>query len=124
MDYPVIPFEGYWDNQITHRAQFTLIQLNQSALTSRSRSQLINSVRRSWSVSGLITNQGELDTFLRTRNGFPFSYVPNVDGPDEGNLNGNFTCTDWSFTWHIFLPPNTAVHTFQATFVEDFNPIP
>ena len=118
MAYPVIPLVGFWNNQIQYTPKFTLIQTTEGGVTSRTRSQLINSVRRSWSISAVITNQAELDTFLRNRNGLPFQY--NTDGSTS---DGNYTCVEWTFGWKLYVPPN-GVWDFQATFIEDFNPEP
>ncbi|EKU97978.1 hypothetical protein Lepto7375DRAFT_7237 [Leptolyngbya sp. PCC 7375] len=116
MSYPIIPLVGFWNNQIQYTPKFTLIQASEGGVIDRSRSQLINAVRRSWSVSAVITNQGELDGFLRDRDGLPFEYRPDGLTPD-----GNYTCIDWTFGWKVFVAPN-GVWDFQATFIEDFNP--
>ena len=116
MAYPVIPLVGFWNNQIQYTPKFTLIQTTEGGVISRNRSQLINAVRRSWSISAVITNQAELDTFLRNRNGLPFQYQP-----DGVTADGNYTCIEWAFTWKFYVPPN-GVWSFEATFIEDFNP--
>ena len=119
MAYPVIPLVGYWNNQTQYTPKFTLIQTSEGGVISRTRSQIINAVRRSWSVSGILTNQAQLDTFLRQRKGQPFEYRP-----DNQNLDGIYTCIEWTFTWELFIPPASTVVGFQATFKEDFNPKP
>lgn len=123
MAYPTIPLFGFWNNQIQHSPSFTLVQTNPGGVTSRNRSQLINAVRRSWSVQGNITNRDELDTFLRDRNGRPFGYVS-----DGLTHDGNYTCIDWAFTWLVYIVPEVGAPsggwTFSATFIEDFNPQP
>ena len=115
MAYPVIPLVGFWNNQIQYTPKFTLNQTTEGGVITRSRSQLINAVRRSWSVSATITNQPDLDGFLRNTNGFPFQYQ--LDGM---TTDGIYTCVEWTFTWLLYLPPSGA-WTFQATFTEDFN---
>lgn len=119
MAYPVIPLVGFWNNQIQYTPQFTRIQTSESGVIARNRSQLINSVRRTWNVNAVITNQVELDNFLRNRKGLPFRF--NTDGATS---DGIYTCIEWTITWNLFIPPNSYVGGFQAQFLESFNPEP
>ena len=121
MPYPKIPIIGYWRNSIQFTPRFTKLEFGKGGVIQRQRSQLLNAVRRNYSVAGNILNRDELHAFLRDRDGRPFEYHPN----NQASI-GNFTCTTWDFTWLVWVNINNmpyGVWTFKATFKEDLNPV-
>lgn len=121
MAFPKIPLVGYWNNQFNYRPKFTKTEFGRGGRTTRSISQWINPIAREISVQGAVVgtlaDKENLDGFLRGRDGKPFGYYF-----DNVNLTGNFTCTDYSFSWEVFVPDAGGVWIFSGTFIENFNP--
>ncbi|MFG6101162.1 hypothetical protein U2F10_02840 [Leptothoe sp. EHU-05/26/07-4] len=114
MPYPIIPLEIYYSNPINQTPQFTRIEMGRGGVVHRSRSQIINNARRSWSFQGVLKNRDAVEDFLRDRKGKPFRY--------EG---GNYTCLDWDWEWLVFVSDGAVakgVWRLTGTFMEDFNP--
>ena len=116
MPYPAIPLEGFWDNQIAYTPQFTRVEMKEGGVIHRSRSQIINTTRKSWSFQGVLKDRDTVDDFLRNRNGLPFQYQ-----------GGAYTCLEWTWTWLVFVSDGITARgawELSGTFVEDFNPEP
>ena len=111
MTYPAILLEGYWNNQITYTPQFTRIEMKEGGVIHRSRSQIINTTRKSWSFQGVLKDRDTVDEFLRNRNGLPLQYQ-----------GATYTCLEWTWTWLVFVSGVGGAWELSGTFIEDFNP--
>lgn len=86
--------------------------MGKGGVIKRERTQLLNNVRREWSVTANVKDRDTLHNFLKGRNGLPFTY--------QGSA---YSCVQWSWRWLVWVNEAGGVWELSGTFVEDFNPV-
>ena len=117
MVLPVIPIVRYWGNPTDYLPDFNMNQITPGGIIDLSKKHFINRTLRNESISAIITNPFEIDSFLLERLGRPFEYQH-----DGENKTGDYTCIEWSFEWIVYVSNTASVTSFNAVFNENVNP--
>ena len=102
MAYPIIPLIPNWDSTKAEQSNLIVTKYQPNTIEARAARTKINTTSVTFSVAVNITNAGEVDTFLRERNGKAFMVE------DDDTL---YSCTEWTIQ-----ALGKGVDSFSATF--------
>ena len=110
--FPEIQLVLWYENSVKVETKNSLIEYGTNGVIGRSRTNLVNDVRKTFSLQGVLRDRNEINDFLLSNRGKPFVFRPYND-----DYCGLFVCSSWSWRWTALN-----VWEFSATFSEVFRP--
>jgi phage-related protein len=110
--FPEIQLVLWYENSVKVETKNSLIEYGTNGVIGRSRTNLVNDVRKTFSLQGVLRDRNEINDFLLSNRGKPFVFRPYND-----DYCGLFVCSNWSWRWTALN-----VWEFSATFSEVFRP--
>ena len=110
--FPEIQLVLWYENSVKVETKNSLIEYGTNGVIGRSRTNLVNDVRKTFSLQGVLRDRNEINDFLLSNRGKPFVFRPYND-----DYCGLFVCSNWSWRW-----TGLNVWEFSATFSEVFRP--
>ena len=70
--FPEIQLVLWYENSVKVETKNSLIEYGTNGVIGRSRTNLVNDVRKTFSLQGVLTDRNEVNTFLLSNRGKPF----------------------------------------------------